>query len=143
MLGAPIDNDSPPRGLIPARSHFDPGFEDPRTIRVNLGYERELRGDLAASLDLLHARSDSLASNYDANVPAPVRGAFGRPVYSGRRIDPAYEPILVRGSPARSDYLAFTAALRRRFRDGCSSRRTTPGRATARTTTTNARAASP
>ena len=117
-LGAPIDNDSPPRGLIPALSHFDPGFEDPRTIRVNLGYERELRGDLAASLDLLHARSDSLASNFDANVPAPVRDAFGRPVYSGQRINPAYGPILVRASPARSDYLALTAALRRRFRDG-------------------------
>ena len=117
-LGAPIDNDRPPRGLIPALSHFDPGFEDPRTIRVNLGYERELRGDLAASLDLLHARSDSLASNFDANVPAPVRDALGRPVYSGQRIDPAYGPILVRASPARSDYLALTAALRRRFRDG-------------------------
>ena len=117
-LGAPIDNDSPPRGLIPALSHFDPGFEDPRTIRFNLGYEREIRADLAASLDLLHSRSDSLASNYDANVPAPVRDAFGRPVYSGQRIDPAYGPILVRASPARSDYLALTAALRRRFRDG-------------------------
>ena len=117
-LGAPIDNDSPPRGLIPALSHFDPGFEDPRTIRVNLGYEREIRGDLAASLDLLHARSDSLSSNYDANVPAPVRDALGRPVYSGQRINPAYGPILVRASPARSDYLALTAALRRRFRDG-------------------------
>ncbi len=56
-LGGPIDNDSPPRGLIPALSHFDPGFEDPRTIRFNLGYEREIRGDVAASLDLLHARS--------------------------------------------------------------------------------------
>ena len=117
-LGAPIDNDSPPAGLIPALSHFDPGFEDPRTLRFNLGYERELGRDLAASFDLLHARGDSLASNYDANVPAPVRDAFGRPVYSGARIDPAYGPILVRASPARSDYVALTAGLRRRFRDG-------------------------
>ena len=117
-LGAPIDNGSPPAGLIPALSHFDPGFEDPRTLRFNLGYERELGRDLAASFDLLHARGDSLASNYDANVPAPVRDAFGRPVYSGARINPAYGPILVRASPARSDYVALTAALRRRFRDG-------------------------
>ena len=117
-LGMPIDNDSPPPGLIPALSHFEPGFEDPRTIRFNVGYERELGRDLAASLDLLHARSDSLASNYDANVPAPARDAFGRPVYSGQRSDPAYGPILVRASPARSDYLALTAALRRRFRGG-------------------------
>ncbi len=117
-LGAPIDNDSPPAGLIPALSHFAPGFEDPRTIRFNVGYERELGGNLAASLDLLHARSDSLASNFDANVAASTRDPFGRPVYSGQRINPAYGPILVRASPARSDYLALTAALRRRFRDG-------------------------
>ena len=117
-LGAPIDNENPPAGLIPALSHFDPRFEDPRTVRFNLGYERELGRDLAASLDLLHARSDSLASNFDANVAAPVRDPFGRPVYSGERIDPAYGPILVRASPARSDYLALTAALRRRFRGG-------------------------
>ena len=117
-LGAPIDNDSPPAGLIPALSHFDPGFEDPRTVRFNVGYERELGGDLAASLDLLHARSDSLTSNFDANVPAPTYDAFGRPVYAGQRIDPAYGPILVRASPARSDYVALTAALRRRFRGG-------------------------
>ena len=117
-LGAPIDNDSPPPGLIPALSHFDPSFEDPRTIRFNVGYERELGGDLAASLDLLHARSDSLMSNFDANVPAPTHDAFGRPVYAGQRINPAYGPILVRASPARSDYVALTAALRRRFRGG-------------------------
>ncbi len=117
-LGAPIANDRPPAGLIPALSHFDPGYEDPRTVRFNLGYERELGRDLAASIDLLHARSDSLMSNVDANVPPPARDAFGRPVYSGRRIDPAYGPILVRASPARSDYLALTAALHRRFRGG-------------------------
>ena len=117
-LGDPIDNERPPSGLIPALSHFDPGYEDPRTIRVNLGYEREFGGNFAASIDLLHARSDSLASNYDANVPAPEHDAYGRPVYSGRRIDPAYGPILVRASPARSDYLALTTALRRRFGGG-------------------------
>ena len=117
-LGSPIDNDSPPDGLIPALSHFDPAFEDPRTIRFNVGYEREIGGNLAASLDLLHARSDSLASNFDANVAAPTRDTFGRPVYSGQRINPAYGPILVRASPARSDYLALTAGLRRRFRGG-------------------------
>ncbi|MXZ72630.1 MAG: TonB-dependent receptor [Acidobacteria bacterium] len=117
-LGSPIANDSPPAGLIPALSHFDPGFEDPRTIRVNVGYERELGGNLAASFDLLHARGDSLASNFDANVPAPTRDPFGRPVYAGKRINPAYGPILVRASPARSDYLALTAGLRRRFSDG-------------------------
>ncbi len=117
-MGGPIDNTSPPAGLIPALSHFDPGFDDPRTIRFNLGYERELGDDLAASFDLLHARSDSLTSNFDANVPVPVRDRFGRPVYSGRRIDPAYGPILVRAPLGRSDYVALTAALNRRFRNG-------------------------
>ncbi len=117
-LGAPIDNANPPAGLIPSLSHVHPDFEDPRTARFNFGYEREVGRDLAASLDFVYARGDTLASNVDANVPAPTRDGFGRPVYSGERIDPAYGTILVRDSVARSDYAALTAALRRRFRDG-------------------------
>jgi len=117
-LGDPIDNEKPPPGLIPALSHFDPAFEDPRTLRVNLGYERELGRDFAVSVDFLHARADSLMSNFDANVAPPALDPYGRPVYAGERIDPAYGPILVRASPARSDYVALTAGLRRRLRDG-------------------------
>ena len=117
-LGAGIDNANPPAGLIPALSYVHPDFEDPRTTRFNLGYEREVANDLAASLDLVYARGDLLASNVDANAPAPSRDAFGRPVYSGERINPNYGRILVRDALARSDYVAVTAALRRRFRDG-------------------------
>ena len=57
-------------------------------------------------------------SNFDANVPPPASDAYGRPVYSGERINGAYGPILVRAWLARSDYVALTAALRRRLRDG-------------------------
>lgn len=117
-LGGQIDNSNPPTGLIPSLSYVDPDFEDPRTARFNLGLERETGRDLAVSLDFVYARGDFLASNVDANVPAPTRDAFGRPVYSGERIDPAYGTILVRDSVARSDYTAVTAAVRRRFRDG-------------------------
>ena len=117
-LGAAIDNANPPAGLIPALSYVHPDFEDPRTARFNFGYEREIGRDLAASLDFVHARGDLLASNVDANVAPPTRDSFGRPVYSGERINPAYGTILVRDSVARSDYTAVTAAFRRRFRDG-------------------------
>ncbi len=117
-LGDPIDNENPPAGMIPALSYFDPAFEDPRTERVNLGYEREIGRGLAVSLDLLAARSRFLQSNRDANVPAPGRDAFGRPVYSGERINPAYGPVLVRAALGRSDYVAVTAALRRRYSGG-------------------------
>ncbi len=110
-LGQPIDNENPPAGIIPALSYFDPAFEDPRTERVNLGYEREIGRGLAVSVDLLAARSRFLQSNRDANVPAPHRDAFGRPVYSGERIDPAYGPVLVRAALGRSDYVAVTAAV--------------------------------
>ncbi len=117
-IGGAIDNSNPPTGLIPSLSYVHPDFEDPRTARFNLGLERELTPDLAASLDFVHARADFLASNVDANVPAPTRDRFGRPVYSGDRINAAYGTILVRDSVARSDYTALTAAVRRRFRDG-------------------------
>ena len=117
-LGAPIDNANPPAGLIPSLSYVHPEFQDPRTVRANLGYEREIARDTAASLDLVYARGDYLASNVDANVPTPIRDAHGRPVYSGERTNPNYGTILVRDALARSDYVAVTAALRRRFRDG-------------------------
>ena len=117
-LGAGIDNANPPAGLIPSLSYVHPDFEDPRTTRFNLGYERAVASDLAASLDLVYAQGDLLASNVGANVPAPARDAFGRPVYTGERINPNYGTILVRDALARSDYVAVTAALRRRFRDG-------------------------
>ncbi len=117
-LGAAIDNTNPPAGLIPSLSYVDPAFEDPRTTRLNLGYEREVGRDLAASLDFVYSRADQLASNVDANAAAPSRDAWGRPVYSGARVNPAYGTILVRDAVARSDYVALTAAVRRRFRDG-------------------------
>ena len=117
-LGAAIDNANPPAGLTPSLSYVHPDFEDPRTTRVNLGYEREVARDVAASLDFVYARGDLLASNVDANAPAPSRDAYGRPLYSGERINPNYGTVLVRQSLARSDYVAVTAALRRRFRDG-------------------------
>ena len=107
-LGAPIDNDSPPRGLIPGLSHFDRGFDDPRTIRFNLGYEHEFRGDLAAWLDLLHARCDSLwVELRRVTSLEPVRDAFGRPVYTGQRIAPFYGPSSrCARRRHRSDYLS-------------------------------------
>ncbi len=117
-LGSAIDNGNPPAGLTPSLSYVHPDFEDPRTTRVNLGYEREVARDVAASLDVVYARGDLLASNVDANAPAPSRDAHGRPLYSGERINPNYGTVLVRQSLARSDYVAVTAALRRRFRDG-------------------------
>ena len=117
-LGGAIDNSNPPDGLTPALSYVSPDFEDPRTIRANLGYEREVGEDFALSLDLVYARGDSLTSNWDANVPAPGRDDHGRPVYSGERLDPRYGPILVRAPLARSDYRAATVSLRRRYRRG-------------------------
>ncbi len=117
-LGGEIDNANPPSGLVPSLSYVDPDFEDPRTARMNFGYERELTDEVAATFDAVYSRSDQLASNIDRNVAAAGRDGYGRPVYSGDRLDPAYGTILVRAASARSDYLALTAGLRRRFADG-------------------------
>ena len=117
-LGDPIDNTDPPDGLTPTLSYVAPGFEDPRTTRFNLGYEREVGGDFAVSVDLVHARGDYLASNRDANAARPSRDAYGRPAYSGERIHAEYGPILVRDSLARSAYDAATVLIRRRYRAG-------------------------
>ena len=117
-LGDHIDNANPPAGLIPGLSYVSPDFEDARTTRFNVGYERDLGSGIAATLDMMYAKGDQLTANIDANVPAPGRDAYGRPVYTGERIDPRYGTILVRSSIARSDYTAVTAGLRKQFARG-------------------------
>lgn len=114
-LGDPIDNANPPAGLIPGLSYVSPDFEDARTARFNAGYERDLGNGVAATLDVMYARGNQLAANVDANVAAPGRDDYGRPVYNGARIDPRYGTILVRSSIARSEYTAVTAGVRKRF----------------------------
>ena len=60
--------------FVPDVYVFDRHFENPRTINLTVGYERQLAGDLAASISYTHARGDHLTRFINRND-----AAFGNP----------------------------------------------------------------
>lgn len=71
------------------RRILDPeGYDNPRTAQFSLGYQRQLRGDLLFTADLIHTRAQNLFRLRDLNAPAPYR------------VDPAN--VVVR-TPAEAD----------------------------------------
>jgi outer membrane receptor protein involved in Fe transport len=117
-LGQPIPNENPPPQTRPSTSFVAPGFGDPGTWRFNLGYERELLRDVSAGVDLLYARSFDLQTNVDLNRQIASYDEFGRPIYSSQRIDTRFDTIFVRESIGRSNYVAATFSVNKRWSKG-------------------------
>jgi len=73
---------------VPRIGFFDPNLRFPQTLKVALGVDRRLPGDVAASLDALYTLGVEQWYFTDANLGAPVgaaAGEGGRPLYG--RID--------------------------------------------------------
>src|ERR1051325_5255866 len=60
--------------FVPDVYVFDRHFQNPRTINLTVGYERQLASDLAASISYTHARGDHLTRFINRND-----AAFGNP----------------------------------------------------------------
>ncbi len=116
-LGQPIDNTNPPPDTIPSTSYLEPGFQDPETTRINLGYERELgTSGWSAGVDAVYADGKNLQSNVDLNKEQLAYDEFGRPRFSFSRPDSNFNQIFVRRSIGESEYSALTFKVNRRFR---------------------------
>lgn len=116
-LGGQIDNENPPPDTIPSTSYLEPGFQDPETTRVNLGYERELGSSgWTSGVDLVYADGKNLQSNVDLNKTQLPNDEFGRPVFSFSRPDSSLNQIFVRRSIGESEYQAITLKANRRYR---------------------------
>ncbi len=116
-LGQPINNQNPPPDTIPSTSYLEPGFEDPETTRINLGYERELgNSGWSAGIDTVWAEGDKLQSNVDLNKEFIGYDEFGRPQFSFSRPNPNFNQIFIRRSVGESEYQAVTLKVNRRFR---------------------------
>ena len=113
-LGTPIDNENPPPGITPAISYVDPEFDDAQTLRMSLGWERELAGGWSTGVDAVYAEASSLQRNTDFNRVFAGYDEYGRPSYNGRMRDDVAE-ILVRQSRGESEYQAVTLKVKRRF----------------------------
>ena len=78
------------------------------TLRLNLGYERQLGTAWSAGIDLIYAEGDHLQRNFDDNAQIASRDEFGRPIYSDAPVNPNFNTIFVRRSNGESEYTALT-----------------------------------
>ncbi len=115
QFGDPIQNLNPPADTAPQVTYFDPNFKDAKNTRLNIGYERQLGRNWAASIDGLYAEGDNLARNIDANAELQGLDSFGRPIYTGMVRDPRYNTLFLRTSDGESKYQAITLKANRRF----------------------------
>ena len=95
--------------FVPDVYVFDRRFQNPRTINLTVGYERQLAGDLAASISYTHARGDHLTRFINRND-----AAFGNPFGSlatGGPFD--IGTLWTVESSAKSRYNGVTVGLRR------------------------------
>jgi hypothetical protein len=90
---------------------FDKDFQNPRTVNISLGYERQLGARLAASLTVTHARTDHLTRFVNRND-----AVFGSPWASGLTSpgDPnGLGTLTVVESNGKSRYNGITVGVRR------------------------------
>ncbi len=113
-LGTPINNTNPPAGTIPSTSFVRPGYDDPKTFRTNLGYERQFADSWAAGVDVVYADGSDLQSNIDINRFLD-HDEFGRPFNDPGRPDSSFNQIFVRESIGESEFKAITFSVRRRY----------------------------
>ncbi len=95
--------------FVPDVYVFDRRFQNPRTINLTVGYERQLAGDLAASISYTHARGDHLTRFINRND-----AGFGNPFGSlatGGPFD--IGTLWTVESSAKSRYNGVTVGLRR------------------------------
>ena len=83
----------------------DRNFQNPRTLNVTLGYERQIAADLAASISFTHARGDHMTRFVNRNDPV-----FGSPFGAGPT---AIGSLFSIESTAKSRYNGFTVGLKR------------------------------
>ncbi len=83
----------------------DRNFQNPRTINITVGYERQVAHDLAASISYTHARGDNLTRFFNSNDPV-----FGSPFGTGPA---AIGSLFTVQSTAKSRYNGITVGLKR------------------------------
>jgi hypothetical protein len=86
---------------------FDKNFENPRTFSATIGYERQIAGEVSASLSYTHARTDHLTRFIDRND-----AVFGSPWATGLAGGNGVGTLTTVESSARSRYNGVTVGLK-------------------------------
>ncbi|MFP5378513.1 MAG: TonB-dependent receptor domain-containing protein [Vicinamibacteria bacterium] len=95
-------------------------YKTPRVHVWNVNVQRELPGQIAATIGYAGSRGRHLLRSNDVNTAMPVTGADGRPFFPAGtpRRNPAWTTIELKSSDGDSWYRALIVELRRRWSNG-------------------------
>ena len=94
----------------------DPGYDFPKIIRGNLGYDRSLPWGLVGTAELLFARSVQDIAYRNLNLVQVGAREDGRPVFG--RVDPAFSDVLLLTNTGQGDNWSIATKVDKRFRGG-------------------------
>ncbi len=111
--GDPLYNSLPTSDI----AFIDNNFQNARTARGNIGVEHEILNEFSVGVDYVYAKTVNDQRRINANIPQPPIGydQWGRGLYDGSRVDPAYGQFQVEQASARRQYNAFTMSMKKRF----------------------------
>jgi hypothetical protein len=105
-----------PTDVDPNVYAYDLRFENAESLRMSLGYEREVANDLAIGVDLVYSESKHLERKQDQNlVPTGESTVDGRPTYQAGTVYPELGQVIMFKSDARSRYRALVLKAKKRF----------------------------
>ncbi len=115
---ARIEDPSGLPAIAPDIYVFDPSFENPETLRLSLGYERQIGGGFTVGAEVTWSETDHLERKKDINLdPTPI-GFLpdGRPIYDGgAELDERFGKIIQFVSDVEARYFGISLTARRRF----------------------------
>jgi hypothetical protein len=95
---------------------YDPQFENAETLRLSLGYEREVATDFAVGIDLLYSEGTHLERKQGQNLVRTGESTVdGRPMYETGTVYPELGKVIQFKSDARSRYRALVLKANKRF----------------------------
>lgn len=98
---------------------YDPQFENPQTLRISIGYEREIFNDFSVGVDFVYSRSRDLQSKQDQNMgPTEELTGDGRTVYRRWTVFPFFNKVLHFRSDGRANARSLVLTARKRFSNG-------------------------
>jgi len=115
----------------PQLSYFDPNMPLPQSVRMSLGVDHRLPGDVVATVDLLYIRAAHQSYYGAANLPAPIgfaQGEGNRALYGGISaatgfatpawLQPAFGQVVRVSDRSGDRSLTLSVQMRKRLPDG-------------------------
>lgn len=97
---------------------YDPSFQNPETLRMSLGYEREIARNFSLGIDVIWSDSKHLQRKWDQNLePNGGTTPAGHPTYDRGTVYSDLDQVMQFFSDAEQEYRAIILHGRKRFAD--------------------------